>query len=114
MLATKALPEMEAERADLLAAHAAASGTQPIPDQFQMLTVRPRTPYCKADHLHAFERRMETLHPAFDLLHLFNVRPKTLSFKCIQSVVTVKIHPLAVRVETLVSSDKFLKEITAC
>lgn len=39
MLATKALPEMEAERAELLAAHVAFSGAKPIPDQFQMLTV---------------------------------------------------------------------------
>lgn len=40
MLATKALPEMEADRADLLAAHVASSGAKPIPDQFQSLTVR--------------------------------------------------------------------------
>lgn len=58
MLATKELPEMEAERADLLAAHVASSGAKPIPDQFQILTVRrfkyplyavARIGYCQSD-----------------------------------------------------------------
>lgn len=40
LLASKALPEMEAEDARLLGAHAARSGAQPVGAQYEQLGVR--------------------------------------------------------------------------
>ncbi len=40
MLATRALPEMEAEQADLLARHRAAAGTAPLGAQYEAIGVR--------------------------------------------------------------------------
>ena len=41
MLATRALPEMEAEQAALLAAHRAAAGAAPLGAQYEATGVRP-------------------------------------------------------------------------
>jgi len=44
MLATRALPEMEAEQAALLARHRAAAGTAPLGAQYEAIGVRAPTP----------------------------------------------------------------------